>query len=80
MLGVRREEARQIHSPAWVDMGRETGSRAGEGSCYAVGGYDGQMLKWVRNVLAACARLGKGVAGVEHAGLESACGGLHAGV
>ena len=60
-------------------VGRETGSRAGEGSCYAVGGYAGQKLKWVRNVLAACARLGKGVAGAVRAGLESACGGLCAG-
>ena len=67
------------HSPAWVDMGRETGSRAGEGSCDAVGGYTGQMLKWVRNVLAVCARLGQGVSGAVRAGLESACGGLCAG-
>ena len=79
MLGVGREGAGQIHSPAWADMGRETGSRAGGGSCYAVGGYAGQKLKWVRNVLGACARLGKGVAGAVRAGLESACGGLCAG-
>ena len=61
-------------------MGRVTGSRAGEGSCDAEGGYAGQMLNCVRKVLAVRARLCKGVAGAEHAGPESACGGLCAGL
>ena len=72
--------AGRVHSLARVDTDQKTGSRAGESSCDAEGGYAGQVLICVRSVLAVRARLCKGVADAEHTGPESACGGPCAGL
>ena len=45
-----------------------------------MGGYAGKMLEWMRNVLAVCAGLGKGVAGVWLTSSGRAQGGRGAGV